>query len=57
MLICHSFAYFVYDSLVEIYYGTDDMLTNGHHAVVVVATFFHLKNKFGGFEYIGMYLF
>jgi hypothetical protein len=52
----HSFAYFVYDSIIEIYYGTDDFLTNAHHVVVLAATFTHINNKFGGFEYIGKYL-
>lgn len=53
LLITHSFAYFTYDSIIEIYYGTDDLLTNAHHIVVVTATFFHMMNKYGGFEYVG----
>ena len=54
LLICHAFAYFTYDSIIEIYYGTDDLLTNLHHVVVVVSTAFFFFNKFGGYEYIGM---
>ncbi len=52
-LICHAFAYFTYDSIIEMYYGTDDMLTNLHHVVVVISTSFFFFNKFGGYEYIG----
>ena len=53
LLICHSMAYFTYDSIIEIYYGTDDLLTNLHHVIVVVSTSFFFFNKYGGFEYIG----
>jgi len=53
LLICHAMAYFCYDSIIEIYYGTDDLLTNLHHIVVVVATSFFFFNKYGGFEYMG----
>ncbi len=52
-MMCHSFAYFTYDSVIEIYYGTDDLLTNAHHVIVVGATYFHLRHKYGGYEYIG----
>jgi hypothetical protein len=53
LLICHSMAYFTYDSIIEIYYGTDDLLTNLHHVIVVFSTCFFFFNKYGGFEYIG----
>ena len=56
MLISHSFAYFSYDTLIEIYYGTDDLLTNAHHLIVVTSTYLFLKSKHGGFEYIGIIL-
>jgi len=49
-------AYFCYDSIIEIYYGTDDLLTNLHHIVVVVATSFFFFNKYGGFEYMVLHL-
>jgi hypothetical protein len=55
-LICHSFAYFAYDSIIEVYYGTDDLLTNAHHIVVVAATYFHIRNTHGGFEFICKYI-
>jgi hypothetical protein len=50
-LIYHAFAYFTYDSIIEVYYGTSDLLTNMHHVIVVGATFVHVTTKFGGFEY------
>ncbi|CDW75199.1 transmembrane protein [Stylonychia lemnae] len=53
ILMVHSFAYFTYDSIIEIYYGTDDFLTNSHHVVVLLASFTHVINRYGGFEYIG----
>ena len=49
-------AYFTYDSIIEIYYGTDDLLTNMHHVIVVFSTCFFFFNKYGGFEYIGKIL-
>ena len=56
--MCHAFAYFVYDSIIEVYYGTDDMLTNCHHVIVVGCTYFHLRNRIGGYEFIGtIYIF
>ncbi|CDW77088.1 transmembrane protein [Stylonychia lemnae] len=56
ILMVHSFAYFTFDSIIEIYYGTDDALTNAHHLVVLIASFTHVKNSFGGFEYIVLHL-
>lgn len=56
ILMIHSFSYFVYDSIIEIYYGTDDFLTNAHHVVVLAATYFHIRNQYGGFEYIGKFM-
>jgi len=51
--MCHAFAYFTYDSIIEIYYGTDDFLTNLHHVIVLVSNYCHVKGEFGGFEYVG----
>jgi hypothetical protein len=53
MLMIHAFAYFIYDSIIEVYYGTDDLLTNLHHVCVVAMTYFHIKSQTSGFEYIG----
>ena len=50
----HAFAYFIYDSIIEVYYGTDDLLTNCHHVCVVAMSYFHIKSQYSGFEYIGM---
>lgn len=50
-MIYHSLAYFTYDSIIEIYYGTSDFLTDMHHFLVVGGTLFHLNTKFTGFEY------
>ncbi len=40
MLISHSLAYFSYDTVIELYYGTDDFLTNLHHVIVVTTTMY-----------------
>jgi len=53
VVMCHAFAYFTYDSIIEIYYGTDDFLTNLHHVIVLVSNYCHVKGEFGGFEYVG----
>ena len=50
-LICHSFAYFLFDSISEFYYKCDDILTNGHHAVVLWCCTSHILNHFGGYEF------
>ena len=52
-LMVHSFAYFVFDSIIEVIYGTDDILTNIHHVCVVSMSYFHIKGQYGGFEYMG----
>jgi hypothetical protein len=51
-MIVHAGAYFLYDSIIEIYYKTADTLTNMHHVFVLVATYFHLNNSYSGWEYI-----
>jgi len=48
----HAAAYFVYDSIIEIVYGTADTLTNMHHVFVLVACYFHLSNHYSGWEYV-----
>ena len=50
-VMCHALAYFVFDSVIEIIYGTDDVLTNIHHIVVIYANYCHMKGPYGGFEY------
>ena len=52
-LMAHSFAYFTFDSLIEVYYKSDSLLTNVHHVVVVAVTYFHIKSYTTGFEYVG----
>lgn len=54
-LMVHSAAYFAYDTIIEIYYKTDDMLTNFHHFFVLVGSFFHVRNTYSGYEYILMH--
>jgi hypothetical protein len=53
ILMVHSTAYFVYDSIVEYMAGSDDFLTNLHHACVLGMSFWHLMSRTSGFEYIG----
>lgn len=55
-LMVHSMAYFAYDTIIEIYYKTDDMLTNFHHFFVLFGSFFHVRNTYSGYEYILMHL-
>jgi len=52
ILIVHAVAYFAYDSIIEIVYGTADTLTNFHHLFVLLGTYFHLMNNYSGWEYI-----
>ena len=52
-MLSHAFAYFVYDSIIEIYYGTDDFLMNCHHVVVVGVSYFNMITPHSGYEYIG----
>ena len=53
----HAYAYFTYDSLIEVFYKTDSLLTNIHHVTVVAVTYFHAKSTTTGWEYICNYLF
>jgi hypothetical protein len=48
----NSYAYFVFDSIIEYYYNTNDFLLNLHHVVVVAATYMTIRNKSSGFEYL-----
>ena len=52
-LMVHGFAYFLYDSIIEVYYQSDDLLTNLHHVCVVGCSFFHVRSRGSGFEYRG----
>jgi hypothetical protein len=52
----HSMSYFVYDTLIEVYYNTADTLTNMHHAIVLVGTYFHLRSSYSGYDYLLMHL-
>ena len=54
-LMVHSAAYFAYDTIIEIYYKTDDMLTNFHHFFVLFGSYFHVRNQYSGYEYILMH--
>ena len=49
----HAIAYFVFDSILEISYGTDDLLMNLHHACVILVSYFGMRAGHSGFEYIG----
>ena len=51
ILLLNSFAYFVFDSIIEYYYSTNDVLLNLHHFVVVITSFINIRNRSGGFEY------
>jgi hypothetical protein len=52
VLMTHSLAYFIYDTLIEIYYGTADTITNAHHFIVLAGTVMHVRSKYNGFEFI-----
>lgn len=56
ILMVHSTAYFVYDSIVEYLAGSDDFLTNLHHVCVIGMSFWHLISRTSGFEYLGKWL-
>ena len=49
----HATAYFIFDSILEVSYGTDDLLTNCHHACVILVSYFGMRARHSGFEYIG----
>ena len=50
----HATAYFVFDSILEVSYGTDDMLTNCHHVCAILVSYFGMRANHSGFEYIGI---
>jgi len=54
-VMCHAFAYFFFDSVIEIMYGTDDALTNIHHVIVLVVNYTHMNRTYGGFEFCLLY--
>lgn len=39
LVMTHCTAYFVYDSIIEVYYGIDDFLMNLHHICVCGVSF------------------
>lgn len=51
-VLCNSCGYFIFDSIIEYYYNTNDILLNLHHVVVVITTVMSLRNKYSGFEYM-----
>ena len=51
-MISHAFAYFLADSILEIAYGTDDMLMNCHHVASVLVSYFSFRAPHSGFEYL-----
>jgi len=53
LMLAHATAYFVFDSIVELAYGTDDLLTNCHHVCVIMVSYFGMRSSHSGFEYIG----
>ena len=57
LLMVHSFAYFTYDSIIERYYQTDDLITIAHHIAVLVTSVVHLRAPYSGFEYIVAHFF
>ena len=50
----HSLAYFIFDTIIEIYYGTTDLITTFHHIFVIGGSIPHLFTKFSGCEYMLM---
>ena len=52
-MVSHSTAYFVFDSILEISYGTDDLLTNCHHVCVILVSYFGMRADHSAFEYVG----
>lgn len=56
-MLAHSFAYFLADSILEIAYGTDDMLMNCHHVAVLFVSYFNIRAPHSGFEYLLVHFF
>ena len=52
LMLSHATAYFIFDSIIEIAYKTDDFLTNSHHVSVLMVSYFCLRAPHTGFEYI-----
>jgi len=51
-VVCHASAYFLYDSIIEKLYHTDDVLTNFHHLVVLGVSYFAIRAPHSMYEYI-----
>eukprot|EP00347_Sterkiella_histriomuscorum_P002553 403367705 len=56
MLIAHAFAYFLFDTIIELSYNASDILINAHHIVVLWCSYSHQTNTFGGYEYCMLHL-
>ena len=56
LMTSHALAYFVFDSVLEVSYGTDDLLTNCHHVCAILVSYFCMRAEHSGFEYIGKIL-
>lgn len=52
-ILSHSFAYFIFDTIIEIFYRTDDALTNVHHAVCLAVSYFGIRAPHSAFEFVG----
>lgn len=52
-MVSHSFAYFIFDTIIEVYYHTDDMLTNVHHVVCLGVSYFAIRAPHSAFEFVG----
>ncbi|TNV78105.1 hypothetical protein FGO68_gene3429 [Halteria grandinella] len=51
-ILSHSFAYFIFDTIIEIFYRTDDALTNVHHAVCLAVSYFGIRAPHSAFEFV-----
>lgn len=47
----HGFGYFLYDTIIEIYFGCDDFVVNAHHVVVLTTALGVCRSEYGGFEF------
>jgi len=52
IVMVHCTAYFFYDSVIEIYYKTDNFLMNLHHVCVCSVSLWQLSSRNSGFEFL-----
>lgn len=52
IMITNSFAYFIFDTIIETAYGSDDFLTNCHHVICNAVCYFCYVAPHSGFEFI-----